>query len=269
MLPEFRATNSVVSLIFVRPKAVFYFEPSFDPIFPAQQVYNGPGYLEQIYYNNLPHATVLGCADTAEIRDPDTGLIWHPVTMDWNDLKSRQGIERLNLDKVFKENLLNPFLLLGASMLGSSISTIILTGPYFDAQKKLINGLSIALDREQWKVEARKMFETSLARMQGIVLDVARGRGVDDRSAKNALPEINSSICNMIKFPTLGWKNISLFWMTVLPTLAFFIWLFSIEVEEKLVLVWFYLYVLKPFITLIWFLLKSIWRTAILSLRWL
>jgi hypothetical protein len=269
LLPEFRVTNSVVTLIFVRSNAVFYFEPSYDPIFPAEQNYtgSGSGYLRQLYYNSLPHATVLGCADTIEIRDPDTGTIWQPKTMDWNNLTSLQGIKQLQVDTVLKQGMLNSFLLLGEAMLALDISSIIMGGPHLDAQKKIMGRFSTSINREQWKVEARKIFETSLARIQGDILDIARGRGVADKNTHSLFWEMNSPICSMIKFPTLGWSNISLFWVVILPTFAFFLWVFSIEVEKRLVLIWFYLYILKPIITLMWSLLKLVRRSIIFSLR--
>jgi len=66
-----------------------------------------------MYYNNLPHASVPGCVDIAQVRDPDTGTIWHPKTMNYNDLTSLEGIKRLHVDEVLKKGMLNPFLLVG------------------------------------------------------------------------------------------------------------------------------------------------------------
>ena len=125
---------------------------------------------------------------------------------------------------MLKQGMLNSFLLLGGALLGLDSSSAIIAGPQFDAQKKVIRRLSTSLDRKQRKVEAWGMFETSLARIQGDVLDIARGRGVGDKSAQNLFWEMNSPIRSMIKFPTLGWRNISLFWTVILPTLAFFLW---------------------------------------------
>jgi len=52
-----------------------------DSIFPALDLTGN----NESYQNtsSLPHATVLGCADTAEIRHPDTGQTWIPRNLTW------------------------------------------------------------------------------------------------------------------------------------------------------------------------------------------
>lgn len=87
---------------------------------------------------------------------------------------------------MLKQGMLNSFPLLGEALLGLDSSSAIIAGPQFDAQKKVMRRLSTSLDRKKWKVEAWGMFETSLARIQGDVLDIARGRGVGDKSAQTS-----------------------------------------------------------------------------------
>jgi len=74
------------------------------------------------------------------------------------------------------------------------------------------------------------MFETSLARIQGDVLDIVRGVGKDRPYARNFLTEENMSLCHIVKFQSVGWRNISLLWLITLPTLSFLLWVLTIEV---------------------------------------
>jgi hypothetical protein len=62
---------------------------------------------------------------------------------------------------------------------------------------------------------------------------------------QNTLDKFTQPICSMVKFPTDGWTNISLFWLAGLPSCAFFLWFGSIQLEEKLIMVWFYLKMVK------------------------
>jgi hypothetical protein len=80
-------------------------------------------------------------------------------------------------------------------------------------------------------VEVRKFFETSLTRIQGDVLDVVRGSGKDQPFAKNLMTEENMSLCQIVKFQSVGWKNISLFWLVTLPTFALLLWVLTIKLK--------------------------------------
>jgi hypothetical protein len=50
----------------------------------------------------------------------------------------------------------------------------------------------------------------------------------------------------MVKITTIGWTNVNLLWLVTLPTSAFLLWFTSINVGERMIIVWFYLGVLKP-----------------------
>ena len=82
-----------------------------------------------------------------------------------------------------------------------------------------------SLPREQWKVEARRVFETSLARIQMMFLDIVRGveqppgytphlkfdsHNISDfRYHFQRLPPGYHDICHMGKFKATGWRNVS------------------------------------------------------------
>ena len=220
-LPEFLAPYSQTTIFFIRPVNIAYFGPSGDPIFPVVANVPTPDGL-MAWGNPLLRSSVLGCADLSEIRDIETGYIWIPKALDYNQLYS--------LD-IEKKRLLT-LLLISLWQSNAWSAATSRPGSRFDVQSKLVGSLSQALDYEQWKVEVRKMFETSLARIQGDVLDLARGVGKDRPYARNYLIEENMPLCRVVKFQSVGWKNISLFWLITLPTISLLLWVLTIEVEK-------------------------------------
>jgi hypothetical protein len=251
-LPEFQVIDSTVTLIFIRPKLIAYSARSDDPIFPAQQEIEDPWHrLPGKYFVNFrPHASVLACVDTTEFRDPATG-----------DVRTPDGyLEYIgNLPLQIQAKFIKGLTYLRLALAGSNIQTSIGLSYYrFDAQKKLYRGLSLPLEREQWKVEARQIFETSLARMQINVYDMARGIGGDELGAEREFYwDQYKDLCSMIKIQTRGLNNISLFWLVVLPTLALSLWIFTIKIGERIVLISFYFFALKPLLKLLYFSLIS------------
>jgi len=219
LLPEFLAPNSEITVLFIRPMNIVYYGPNDDPIFPDDVIVTTPG-APIIWGNLLQRSSVLSCADVSEIRDMETGNIWIPNALDRNRLYS--------LDKE-RKNLLT---LLVISLWRSNTFDAVTSSPgsRFDVQSKLVGSLSQYLGHEQWKVEVRKMFETSLARIQGDVLDLVRGVGKDRPYARNFLTEDNMSLCNIVKFQSVGWKNITLLWLITLSTFSFLLWVPTIEV---------------------------------------
>jgi hypothetical protein len=137
----------------------------------------------------------------------------------------------------------NLFLLLGLALEYSSTAVVTQSTISLDAQRKAWTKMrvSMPLAREQWKVEARRQFDISLAMIQGRIYDIARGRDANKPGAQNVFKEINQPICSMVKIPTIGWTNVSLFWLVMLPTSAFLLWFTSINVGERMIIVWFYL----------------------------
>jgi hypothetical protein len=224
--------------LFIRPRGFGYSIPSDDPIFPADAVAEDG----LKFYNSLPHATVFGCVDTAEIRHPETFQRWIPRNFtSWRTPSPEWQANPLN----------NQFLLLGLGLDVSNTWNAINYGVRLDAERKIIQpgATSVPLAREQWKVESRRFFEISLALLQGKIYDIARGTYLVVPGVQSTFEDVNQPICRMIKIPTTGWTNISLFWLATLPTFAFLLWFTSIEVSDKMILVWFYEILLKPWLS--------------------
>ena len=97
-----------------------------------------------------------------------------------------------------------------------------------------VNGM-IALDlpREQWKFEAKQWFEASLARMQMAVVDTARGTPHNIKFYSYAERLVNyQDICNMVKVRTIGWRNVSVWGLLGLLSLAALISLSSFKTAD-------------------------------------
>ncbi|KAL9631952.1 MAG: hypothetical protein Q9164_005610, partial [Protoblastenia rupestris] len=58
----------------------------------------------------------------------------------------------------------------------------------------------------EWKVEARRWFERSLASMQQAVVDTVRGRYKGFPKPKE-IPPNYQGLCQMVKFTSVGWRN--------------------------------------------------------------
>lgn len=94
-----------------------------------------------------------------------------------------------------------------------------------NAQTKVAHMKSLPLATEQWKVEGEKMFQASLARIQLNVFDIVRGTASNFHGYMDIMPAEYRNICNMVKIPTSGWKNVNSigFFGTMLA--AGFVWI--------------------------------------------
>lgn len=79
-----------------------------------------------------------------------------------------------------------------------------------DAQSLLSGSTSSEISNSQWKVEARQMFESLLARTQIMARNITRGvPGEKLPGQKNLMKPAWQGMCTRYKFWTIGWKNIS------------------------------------------------------------
>lgn len=67
--------------------------------------------------------------------------------------------------------------------------------------------MATGLAQEQWKVEARRLFQASLAHVQLATFNLARNTsGTFDEVG---IPSNYQSMRQMVKFKTVGWRNVS------------------------------------------------------------
>ena len=83
-----------------------------------------------------------------------------------------------------------------------------------------------------WKVEARHWFERSLASMQQAVFDTVRGRYQGFPKPKE-IPPNYQGLCQMVKFTSVGWRNVSFWGLFGLLSLAAGVSLASVQTKEE------------------------------------
>lgn len=200
-----------------------------DPVFPAMHR-RGPD-----YFNNATIPGLLGCVDNTLICDPDLNQCWNwpETSADLNPTLSDPV--RDEVDGVLTNADLARVLL--SSAIFNSFEGMMRTHKdNLEAKSHCDDIYCLGLPREQWKTEARQMFETSLAQMQHRVLDIVRG--VDDGLQNQKLswsleiPPNLRGICHMGKFKSVGWRNVSVWGLVGLLSLSGAIALASVKTED-------------------------------------
>jgi hypothetical protein len=174
-----------------------------------------------LYFNNDSIATVLACVDTVSVCSADGNTCWADINDPTKDLSShveKTGYYMLDM-ALTRSNVCNSILLLGGSAL--------------DAHSKLLSNLSLPISlplaTEQWKVEARRLFEGSLARIQIDLRDYIRGAAADQSGFANHIDSAYEDMCSSYKFRTVGWKNVNLWGLRLLLVLALTVYFLSFE----------------------------------------
>lgn len=197
--------DSSVSIIFVNSQGILYSEPSDDPIFPVSKPFDF-GFDIGIKYSKASQAdTVLGCVDSTKWRIRDISDTWYErsgrdqngkyFNPDWLEKvssQSRGGMRLLLKSLVFSRTGMNI-----QSRKGTGLA----------ASKLLQSGYSYKIAKEQWKEEARQLFETSLARILISARDFAQGAGAKYGLQRNE--KGRAEFCdNNFLFKSQGWRNI-------------------------------------------------------------
>jgi len=184
-------------LIFIHPQKISYLAPSDDPIFPANtKSYINPSGEPRWRYTG-PHASVLACLDTTVWREPSGSIDWKPYLLEPNfvikDAHTRGG-----------------FLLMVFTLLWSNIFNTInyRLGSGLAAQKLVRGWESLPLAKEQWKVEAKQLFETSLARIQIDARNIAQGTAASYPGLQKL--DVDPAVCDdTFLFMSQGWQNVN------------------------------------------------------------
>ena len=205
-LPEFRAGLNDVSILFISSQRNFHTTQRTDPIFPAVYPKNFTlaGHTVALWYNNNTRAGVLGCVDYKRICDFSGTTCWDNsnFTRASEPPPGQQASEAQNAYQLL-------VLSLGSSQAYGSIQYR--GGSGLNAQSKAGQFTSLPLALEQWKVEAEALFQTSLVRMQITIFDIARGTYANEPGFSDGLLPAYRGICSMVKFKSVGWRNVS-FW---------------------------------------------------------
>jgi hypothetical protein len=91
--------------------------------------------------------------------------------------------------------------------------------------------ISIPLAPDQWKVEARALFETSLARIQIDLKDHVLGAAANVNGFANHIDSAFTNMCASYKSRTVGWRNVNAWALKLLILLAVCVYVLSFETE--------------------------------------
>jgi hypothetical protein len=196
--PNFEVDDTageMATLIIISNSGIGYPQKQEDPIFPAETAYDD----NQWYYNTRWHGGVLGCLDRTYICTPEGQC---GTLADWGNL-------------YYADNeLVRVVSYLWFPLLRSNMEHSILYRKALglDANSKLSGNLSLVLDAEQWKVEVLWLFLTSLASIQIIARNIARGNPSTPTYNRISMMDAHSplrGLCTMYKFKSTGWRNIN------------------------------------------------------------
>lgn len=242
---------------------------SHDPIFPAltQILYRwkyGFENSQYAYQNNEVMPGILGCMDNASIWDPTTGKYWGYLGEASDTVETPSDIfsngERSWL--ITKRNIFakptNSYTSgledttslsfkptkreLVRTLLSRALWQSSICWPY-------LHGGFLALHTDskverityppRWDAEVRRQFRISLAQIQYSVLDTVRGyENFKPIPYRSGIPSGFEGICNLVKFNSVGWRNVSVWGFLGLLLLSGGISLGSCRNEEdKLLLV--------------------------------
>lgn len=248
--PESLFNSSFVAIFAILTEGILYNEYRDDQMFPA--MHEQRGRQSGRYSNEADPPGLLGCVDNAFICDPDLDQCTNWPKQTPNLARKISDPISGEFDGVLTEAD-HARVLLSSAIFESFEGMVDGIGENLEAKSHCEGAFCYGLPREQWKVEARQMFETSLARIQNRVLDIVRGVEVDNVGnysvedyyildtywntvaplTTNDIPPNLRQICHMGKFTSIGWRNVSVWGLIGLLSLCGAIALASITTENN------------------------------------
>lgn len=209
-----RPTKSTLTIVFVSSSHIFHIQPSFDPIFPAQNRRPFEGSFQDYFYNADPRARPLACVDTSEVCSAaHGGRCWAMREVVSPDVRSDPA-----------------FWLMKWSLESSNIydSLAWRLGAAFLAQQKVSQFISTPLAPNQWELETSQLFAASLARIQYDAWGIATGEDRERPGYVEVTPdEGRGRLCGRYKFKSAENTNVNLLGFVGLMLLAIAVYLTS------------------------------------------
>jgi hypothetical protein len=180
-----------------------YSEPSSDPIFPGQdrsdEVCSGVDL--PCWVNMSPRPTVLGCVELAQVCTPSGSECFDPWSKDQANQTSWSNWATAE----------EAFLIWCGIMQSSFGNTLSTRGSYLlDATRRVvIDHMSLPLDKEQWKIEVRRLFDMAILRVKAEMLYVVQGTQSSEPGFVKLMTDKVTGACTKYKFQAKGYKNIS------------------------------------------------------------
>ena len=197
-----------------------YLGPSLDPIFPAD-LETESGY----WIDSSDTVHILGCQEYKEVCDP-TGACYE-IKAQWD--RQLFGTSR-------SDSQIAALTLMALSLVQSSVSFDHGKIPEFLADQFRTSSLSPALNDEHWQAEVRRLFKISLARLQGGIVNVARGTYSDDPNFQRLWPTRSNEFCPSIMIQTTGWRNLNLQELVYFSTFLLSLWISTIRYKDGVLL---------------------------------
>ena len=222
--------ESRVVLAAIQSYGVSYFDYREDPLFPARSKNIG-----DTYSNNSTLPSVIGCIDATIICRLAAGYcrLLSPEGRDhpYVALTALKWLTSRNKSITIRQADMAHMLLTAAVDDSLFMTAMYTAGLVISSLCR--NNFCYGLPTDQWKVEVRRWFETSLALIQGNVLDVVRGTGRyalnDSKEEYHGIPPEWRGLYQMGKFKSVGWRNVSTWGFLGLLTLAGAITLASVR----------------------------------------
>ena len=215
--------NSWGSLYYLHSSNVIYPFRRKDPVFPGfalQQDCKGYGITCQ-YYNNATVPSLLSCVDNTEVCDSEIGKCWQEQSA--GSEPRAQKLEKSGREPTRADHARN---LLLSALSGSTTCTLLSSAAQgsLEAASHCTGLRCSSLPQDQWIVEARRLFETSLAMIQISLLDIVQGNAANRHSGNEInneiIPTAYRGMCNMGKFRSVGYRNVSVWGLFALLALA-------------------------------------------------
>jgi hypothetical protein len=189
--------NKTLTIIFISALRIFYPRPNRDPIFPADHPFGSGDH--PWYWKSDPKARALACIDSSEICTYDGAKCWpsHDLT--------HGGFSDISLPPDYWYTKLS----LENSNIYDSIKTRL--GDGLVAQGRVSQYQSQHLGDAHWRVEAERLFQTSLARIQYDAWAIGTGEDqarVRDDGYANDTPDEAGNLCGLLKFLSSDYRNV-------------------------------------------------------------
>ncbi|KAI4182726.1 MAG: hypothetical protein LQ346_006509, partial [Caloplaca aetnensis] len=204
--------------------------------------------------------TVLGCVDEKYVRDRDRGHEWYLLEGQLHDTASNQTwnltapslVNGNNTPYSDREFTVLQLLCLALRFSDTASAIGFVRNKWLDADSRVVDfpeGLmSLPLDPHQWRLEAQRLFNVSLARMQIEITEMTRPRSIqpEEDVLENFFRSSPVDPCAMIMINADGWRNISVIGFASMLLLALGLWLVTMEIGDTIVLIWLYQMLVKP-----------------------
>ena len=129
--------------------------------------------------------------------------------------------------------------------------------------------MSLRLDKNQWQLEAQKLLNVSLARMQTEIFGMKRIEKTDPKAyLENYFHNRSTNPCGLIKLHAEGWRNITVVGFVEMIGLALGLWIVTMDVGSTIVLVWLYKSIVEATLILLLVGMQKTYQIAAKGFHW-